>query len=52
MLIFFVPQVLVDYVQNGDFTASQAMTIAADVLFYNANRLYCLNLTPLYTAVE
>ncbi|OQE24132.1 hypothetical protein PENFLA_c010G09111 [Penicillium flavigenum] len=44
--------VLVDYVQNGDFTASQAMKIAADVLFYNANRLYSLNLTPSYTAAE
>ncbi|KAJ6178956.1 hypothetical protein N7519_009417 [Penicillium mononematosum] len=44
--------VLVDYVQNGDFTASQALRIAADVLFYNANRLYSLDLTPSYTAAE
>ncbi|QQK48237.1 Putative succinate-semialdehyde dehydrogenase [Penicillium digitatum] len=44
--------VLVDYVQYGDFTAAQAMKIAADVLFYNANRLYSLDLTPSYTPGE
>ncbi|CAG8898845.1 unnamed protein product [Penicillium egyptiacum] len=42
--------VLVDYVQHDDFTTSQAMQIAADLLFYNANRLYSLNLTASYTA--
>ncbi|KGO77365.1 Aldehyde dehydrogenase, N-terminal [Penicillium italicum] len=44
--------VLVDYVQLGDFTAAQAMKIAADVLFNNSNRLYSLDLTPSYTPEE
>ncbi|KUM63119.1 hypothetical protein ACN42_g4003 [Penicillium freii] len=44
--------VLVDYVQQGDFTAAQAMKMAVDVLFYNSNRLYSLNLTPSYTPGE
>ncbi|CAI7578571.1 unnamed protein product [Penicillium glandicola] len=44
--------VLVDYVQHGDFTVSQAMKIAADVLFNNSNRLYSLNLTASYTPAE
>ncbi|KAJ5780430.1 hypothetical protein N7457_005590 [Penicillium paradoxum] len=39
-------KVLVDYVQHGDYTSPQAMKVAADILFYNANRLYKLNLTP------
>ncbi|KAJ5114789.1 hypothetical protein NUU61_000548, partial [Penicillium alfredii] len=41
---FFIYQVLVDYVQHGDYTAQQAMKVAADILFYNSNRLYGLNL--------
>lgn len=44
----FVFQVLVEYVQHGDYTTPQAMKVAADVLFYNSNRLYKLNLTPWY----
>ncbi|KGO48554.1 Amidohydrolase 2 [Penicillium expansum] len=44
--------VLVNYVQQGDFTTAQATKIAADVLFNNSNRLYSLDLTPSYTPGE
>lgn len=39
-------QVFEDYVQNGDNTNEQAMQAAADILFYNSNRLYSLNEKP------
>lgn len=48
MLIFLLLQVLVDYVQNRDYTVSQAMRAAADILFNNSNRLYGLKQTPQY----
>ncbi|KAL4970204.1 extracellular developmental signal biosynthesis protein FluG [Aspergillus stella-maris] len=35
--------VFVDYVEKGDYTNEQAMQAAVDILFYNSNRLYCLN---------
>ncbi|KAJ5918303.1 hypothetical protein N7454_010678 [Penicillium verhagenii] len=41
-------KVFVDYVQHGDYTVAQAKAAAADILFYNSNRLYRLNLTPQY----
>ncbi|RMJ26905.1 Developmental protein fluG [Aspergillus sp. HF37] len=41
--------VLVDYVVHGDYTVSQAMDAAADILFHNSNRLYALNQTPRYS---
>lgn len=41
-------QVLVDYVVHGDYTVSQAMEAAADILFHNSNRLYGLNQKPCY----
>ncbi|KAJ5864645.1 uncharacterized protein N7529_006561 [Penicillium soppii] len=44
-------KVFVEYVQYGDFTISQAMKAAADILFYNSNRLYGLGLTPEYTPI-
>ncbi|KAL5334826.1 hypothetical protein BJX70DRAFT_345663 [Aspergillus crustosus] len=44
-------EVLVDYVQKGDYTMEQAKQAAVDILFYNSKRLYDLNeLTP--TATE
>lgn len=42
-------QVLVDYVQNGDYNVVQAKTAAADILFHNSNKLYGLNQTAQYT---
>ncbi|KAL4924569.1 extracellular developmental signal biosynthesis protein FluG [Aspergillus undulatus] len=41
-----VETVFVDYVQKGDYTNDQAMRAAVDILFYNSNRLYCLNEQP------
>lgn len=37
---------LVEYVQHGDFNATQAKAAAADILFHNSNRLYKLGLEP------
>jgi hypothetical protein len=51
MLTLCISQVFVEYVQYGDFTISQAMKAAADILFYNSNRLYGLGLTPEYTPI-
>ncbi|KAJ5692325.1 hypothetical protein N7462_001748 [Penicillium macrosclerotiorum] len=42
-------KVLVDYVQNGDYTITQAKTAAANILFHNSNILYGLKQTPQYT---
>jgi glutamine synthetase len=39
----------VDYVHNGDYNASQAIKVAADILFHNSNSLYRLKMTPEYT---
>lgn len=33
-----------EYVQQGDLTVAQAKSAAADILFYNSNRLYGLGL--------
>ncbi|CAG7918223.1 unnamed protein product [Penicillium olsonii] len=38
--------VLVDYVQHDDLGVRQAMDIAVNILFSNANQLYSLNLSP------
>ncbi len=38
-----------DYVQNGDYTNEQAIQAAVDILFYNSNRLYCLNEQPQFS---
>lgn len=38
-----------DYVQNGDYTNEQAIQAAVDILFYNSNRLYCLNEQPRFS---
>lgn len=40
--------VLVDYVLHRDYTVSQAMEAAADILFHNSSRLYGLNQKPQY----
>ncbi|OQD83351.1 hypothetical protein PENANT_c017G00371 [Penicillium antarcticum] len=41
--------VLVDYVQKGDYSTTQAIKVATDILFHNSNRLYGLKMTPEYT---
>ncbi|KAJ5632830.1 hypothetical protein N7490_009169 [Penicillium lividum] len=43
-------KVFVDLVQQGDYTVSQAKAAAADILFYNSNRLYKLGLEPQFTS--
>ncbi|TQB68942.1 hypothetical protein MPDQ_002603 [Monascus purpureus] len=42
--------VLVDYVTKGDYSIDQAMEAAADILFYNSNKLYGLGQPPLYNS--
>lgn len=42
---------LLDHVQNGDYTISQAKRMAADILFHNSNQLYQLGLNPRYTPI-
>ena len=42
--------VLVDYVNRGDYTIEQAKNTAAEILFYNSNKIYNLNQQPHYTS--
>jgi len=39
-------KVLLDSVENKDFTIEEAVKIAKQIMFENSNKLYKLNLTP------